>query len=84
MNDVLETDELVRQATEFYDHELRTAMEATHRDEFIAVEPISRTYYLGQTIVEASRQARTAFPNRRSYLMRVGHPSAMQIGWYEP
>ena len=83
MSEVLETDELVRQATEFYDSELREALEAGHRDEFIAVEPVSRTYYLGHTMVEASRQARTAFPNRRSYLMRVGHQSAMQIGWFE-
>ncbi len=55
-NDVLETDELLRQATEFYDHELRAVMEAEHRDEFLAVEPISRTHDLGQTMVEAARQ----------------------------
>lgn len=84
MSDALEKDELVRQATEFYDHELRTQMELTHRDEFIALEPVSRTYYLGKSMVEATRQARAAFPGRRSYLMRVGHESAMQIGWFEP
>ena len=83
MPEVLETHELVRQTTEFYDTELRDALEAEHRDEFIAVEPVSRTYYLGHTMVEATRQARAAFPNRRSYLMRVGHQSAMQIGWFE-
>ena len=83
MPEVLETDELVRQATEFYDRELRETLEAEHKDEFVAVEPVSRTYYLGHTMVEATRQARAAFPNRRSYLMRVGHESAMQIGWFE-
>ena len=64
--------------------ELRQTLEQEHRDEFIAIEPISRTYYLGRTMVEATRQARAMFPGRRSYLMRVGHASAMQIGWYEP
>lgn len=84
MSEVLDTDEIVRQATEFYESELRQTLEAEHRDEFIAIEPISRTYYLGRTMVEAGRQARANFPDRRSYLMRVGHKSAMQIGWYEP
>ena len=53
MPEVLDTDEIVRQATEFYESELREALEADHRDEFIAIEPISRTYYLGRTMVEA-------------------------------
>ena len=83
MPEVLETQEIARQAKEFYEAELRQVLEAEHRDEFVAIEPISRTYYLGHTMVEASRQARAMFPNRRSYLMRVGHKSAMQIGWFE-
>lgn len=84
MPEVLDTEEIARQAKEFYETELRQALEAEHRDEFIAIEPISRTYYLGHTMVEATRQARALYPDRRSYLMRVGHKSAMQIGWYEP
>ena len=84
MPEVMDTDEIVRRATEFYESELRQTLEQEHRDEFIAIEPISRTYYLGRTMVEATRQARAMFPGRRSYLMRVGHASAMQIGWYEP
>ncbi len=83
MPEALETEEIARQAKEFYETELRQALEAEHRDEFIAIEPISRTYYLGQTMVEASRQARAMQPGHRSYLMRVGHKSAMQIGWFE-
>jgi hypothetical protein len=84
MPEVLDTEEIVRLAKEFYESELRQALEAEHRDEFVAIEPISRTYYLGRTMVEAGRQARANYPGRRSYLMRVGHKSAMQIGWYEP
>lgn len=84
MPEVLEIEEIARQAKEFYEAELRQALEVEHRDEFVAIEPISRTYYLGNTMVEASRQARALYPDRRSYLMRVGHKSAMQIGWYEP
>ncbi len=84
MPEVLDSHEIVRQATEFYEQELRSSLEAEHRDEFVAIEPVSRTYYLGQEMSDATRQARAAFPDRRSYLMRVGHKTAVQIGWFEP
>lgn len=84
MPEVLDSHEIVRQATEFYEQELRSSLEAEHRDEFVAIEPVSRTYYLGQRMSDATRQARAAFPNRRSYLMQIGHETAVQIGWFEP
>lgn len=84
MPELLDSHEVVRQATEFYEQELRSSLEAEHRDEFVAIEPVSRTYYLGQEMSDATRQARAAFPDRRSYLMRVGHKTAVQIGWFEP
>jgi len=84
MPELLDSHEVVRQATEFYEQELRSALEAEHRDEFVAIEPVSRTYYLGQQMSDATRQARAAFPDRRTYLMRVGHKTAVQIGWFEP
>jgi len=84
MPDVLESSEIVRLGTEFYESELRASLEAEHLDEFVDIEPVSRTYYLGHTMSEATHQAREAFPNRRSYLMRVGHKTAVQIGWFEP
>ena len=84
MPEVLDSHEIVRQATEFYELELRTSLEAEHRDEFVAIEPVSRTYYLGKQMADATREARAAFPDRRTYLMRVGHKTAVQIGWFEP
>lgn len=84
MLEVLDPQEIVRQATEFYEQELRLSLEAEHKDEFVAIEPLSRTYYLGQRMSDATRQARVAFPNRRNYLMHIGHETAVQIGWFEP
>lgn len=84
MQNDLESSEIVRLGTEFYESELRATLEAEHLDEFVAIEPVSRTYYLGKEMSDATRQARAAFPNRRSYLMRVGHKTAVQIGWFEP
>ena len=84
MLETLDSHEVVRLASEFYERELRSSLEADHMDEFVAIEPVSKTYYLGKRMSDATRQARTAFPDRRSYLMQVGHETAVQIGWYEP
>ena len=80
MADQLSDDEIEQQATEFYEQELRAQLEATHPHAFVAIEPVSRTFYLGQTLSEAGRKARTAFPDRLSFAMRVGHAAAIHIG----
>ncbi len=81
--EVLDSQEIVRQATEFYEQELRLSLEAEREDLYVTIEPISRTYYLGQQMSDATRQARSAFPNRRIYLMRVGHETVVQFGLFE-
>ena len=77
-------DDFVRAAEVLYATRLRPILEPNHLDEFVAIEPVSRTYYLGCRMSDATRQARAAFPDRRSYLMQIGHETAVQIGWFEP
>lgn len=79
----LSDDEIVRQAKAFYDAELRATLEATQPDAFVAIEPVSRTYYVGQTLSEAGQKARRAFPGRISFGVRVGHKAAIHIGGFE-
>ena len=52
MLEELSDDEVERQATEFYEHDLRATLEATHPNAFVAIEPVSRTYYIGNTLSE--------------------------------
>ena len=79
---LLSDDEIERQATEFYDQELRVLLEATQPHAFVAIEPISRSYYLGKTLSEAGHKARLAFPDRLSFAIRVGHSAALHIGGF--
>ncbi len=79
----VEQSELARVATAFYDSELRAALEATHLNDFVAIEPESRTYYFGKTLSEAIQAARQAQPNRYPFVMRVGHRAAIEIGHLE-
>ena len=76
------TSELARSATEFYDRELRQSLEATHRNEFIAIEPESRSYFLGKTLSEAIQSASRAQPGKLSYAMRVGHHATVEFGMF--
>ncbi len=68
------------QAKQIYELELRDRLEATHRNKFVAIEPMSRSYFLGDTFIVAAMAAKQAFPDRKSFLLRIGHDAAFHIG----
>ena len=72
--------DVARRATEIYDTRLRVKLEAEHRNAFVAVEPDSGDYFLGETLSEAILAARKAYPEKISFALRVGHPSAVNLG----
>ena len=72
--------DVARRATEIYNSRLRSILEADHPNAFVAVEPDSGDYFLGGTLSEAIQAARTVYPNRISFALRVGHPSAIHLG----
>ena len=84
MLEELSDDEIEQRATEFYEHDLRATLEVTHPNAFVAIEPVSRTYYIGNTLSEAGRQARLAYPDRLSFAVRAGHEAAIHIGGFGP
>lgn len=71
---------IAEQAKEIYELELRERMEASHRDKFIAIEPTSKAFFLGDTPLSAALAAKEAFPERKSFLLRIGHDAAFHIG----
>src|SRR5260370_11412801 len=75
-----ESRDLIRRAELVYEQRHRAALEATHRDYFVAIEPDSGDYFLGHTLSEASAAARATYPDRRTYIIRVGHRAAIHIG----
>ena len=56
---------------------LRAKLEAEHLDEFVAIEPSSKSHFLGKTFVEAAKEA---MPDRKSFVLRVGREAAFHIG----
>lgn len=81
MTDV-DVDEFVRRAEEIYATKLRGVLEPEHVDEFVAIEPESGDYFLGETLSEAAQAARKAYPHRLTHAMRVGHRAALHFGWH--
>jgi hypothetical protein len=73
-------DDLVRNAESLYQRSLRTELEKTHPDEFVAIEPVSGEYFLGRTLSQAIGAARVAHPDRLSHAIRVGHKAALHFG----
>jgi len=72
--------DVARRASEIYDMRLRIMLETDHCHAYVAVEPDSGDYFLGDTLSEAIQAARAAHPNRISFALRVGHPTAVHLG----
>jgi len=77
--------ELARKAGEIYEQRLRRKLEATNLGDFVAIDPQSGEFFLGQTLSEAIQAAaRVAHPGRLSFALRVGHETTVQLGVLSP
>jgi hypothetical protein len=77
---VYDSEKLIRDATQLYEQKLRSKLETTHPDSFVAVEPISGDFFVGRTLSEAIGAARDKYPDRLAHAMRVGHKTALHFG----
>jgi hypothetical protein len=76
--------ELASRASAIYEQKLRSRLESTNPDDFVAIEPESGDFFLGKTLSEAIQAARTAHPARLPFALRVGHTSTVEIGVTTP
>ena len=67
-------------AKKVYDEDLRVQLEQDHRDEFVAIEPTSRRFFLGKTFLEVALEAKNTYPDRKIFVIRIGHDAAFHIG----
>ncbi len=63
-----------------YEHRLKTTLERSNPDDFVAIEPVSGEYFVGATLSEAIGAARRAHPHRLAYVLRIGHRAAVHLG----
>ena len=74
-----ETRVVIDQAKKIYER-YREALEAEHRDQYVAIEPISGDRFVGDSLNAAVRAARSAYPTRLSHTIRIGHDAVFHIG----
>jgi hypothetical protein len=75
-----ETRHVIERAKQFYAQKLQADLESQHMNRFVAIEPESGDYFLGDTFDEAVAAARTKYPSRLSHTIRIGHRAAFNIG----
>jgi hypothetical protein len=73
---------VAEQAKRVYESRLRAELEAKHRDRFVAIEPVSESFFLGDEFIDAAMAAKHAYPDRKSFVIRVGHEAAFHIGGF--
>jgi hypothetical protein len=64
---------VIDRAKQLYATRLQAELESQHLDRFVAIEPESGDYFLGDTFDAAVKAARTKHSTRISYTLRIGH-----------
>src|SRR5262245_12462093 len=62
-----------------YRDQLKGKLEPENVNRFVAIEPDSGDYFIGDTFGESVAAARAAHPDRLSFVIRVGHAVALHI-----
>jgi hypothetical protein len=75
-----DTKSVIERAKRIYAEQLQAELESRHRNRFVAIEPDSGDYFLGDTFDEAVKVARAKHPSRLSHTIRIGHSAAFHIG----
>ncbi|KAA1257083.1 hypothetical protein LF1_56450 [Rubripirellula obstinata] len=68
------------EAKSVYESDFRERLEAENQGDFVAIEPESRKAYIAATFIEAAMAAKAAHPEKKSFVIRVGHEAAVHIG----
>lgn len=75
-----ETKSVIERDRRIYTERLQTALQFQHTNRFVAIEPESGEYFLGDTFDEAVQSARAKYPSRLSHTIRIGHWAALHLG----
>lgn len=71
---------IARTAKQLYETDLKDHLEADHWGGFVAIEPVSHAYFLADSFIEAAMAAKRAYPDRTSFVLRIGYEAAFHIG----
>ncbi len=70
---------VARDARAIFD-KIKESLEASHPNQFVAIEPISGEFFFGTTLSDAIGASRREHPARLAHAFRVGHKAAVHFG----
>jgi len=73
------TSDLVERGQRVYE-KLKDSLEPQHHGRYVAIEPQSERFFLGDTGTEALVAAHNAMPDARFFLARIGYETAHRMG----
>ncbi|MEI8018840.1 MAG: hypothetical protein WCH39_11625 [Schlesneria sp.] len=59
---------------------IRSKLEVLYVNQFVAIEPVSGEYFLGDTLSDAIGASRDKYPQRLVHTFRIGHRAAIHFG----
>jgi len=68
-----------KRATALYEASIRHLVETEHHGRFIAIEPDSGDYVIGDKIGEVILEMRAKQPGAFSHIIRIGHRAAIVL-----
>ncbi|MCY2990277.1 MAG: hypothetical protein NTY19_20735 [Planctomycetota bacterium] len=71
---------VAQRAKKIYADGLQLRLMEEHPNEYVAIEPDSGDFFVADSFGQAVRDARTAHPDRISFVIRIGHDAALHIG----
>lgn len=71
---------IAERAKRLYELELKDRLIVEHFDKFVAIEPTSKDYFVGNTFMDAALAGKAAYPDGKLFVLRVGHDAAVHIG----
>jgi len=75
-----QTRSVAEKAKVIYENKLRLELEKEQLGKYVAIEPESGDYFLGETFDDAVNAAIDAHPERLTHTIRVGHVAALHLG----
>ena len=74
------TTQVADRAKAIYRERLKGELEAAHTDGYVAIESASGEHFLADSFGGAVAAARVAYPDRVSFVIRIGHSAAIHLG----
>ena len=70
--------DIIQHGKEVYE-QIRPSLELKYPDQYVSIDPISKEYFIAETLGASLANAHARFPEREFYTVRIGHDTVMEF-----